>query len=99
MQPPRRRRAAAPPRAEATLRQTQLASMTAGLVSRVCLHPLDTIKCRVQYLRGQPGAPAVLRFALRENLYRGILPALAGTPAAPPARAPRVRPAYDETNA
>lgn len=83
MQPARRRarRAEAEPparAAEATLRQTQLASMAAGLLSRVCLHPLDTIKCRVQYLRGQPGAPAVLRFALRDNLYRGILPALAG---------------------
>lgn len=65
----------------ATLRETQVASVAAGLFSRVALHPLDTIKCRVQYLRGTPTPRAVASFVFRERLrglYRGLAPALLG---------------------
>lgn len=63
------------------LRDTQLASMAAGLLTRICLHPLDTVKTRLQHMRGTPPARAILDFVLREHfrgLYRGAGVALLG---------------------
>lgn len=67
--------------AVASLPQTQIASVAAGFLSRIALHPLDTIKCRVQYLRGTPSASNLASFVFRDgfrNLYRGLAPALLG---------------------
>lgn len=64
---------------------TQLASMVAGVTSRVLLHPIDSVKTRLQRLRGRPeqvdAGRHVLQFVTREGiggLYRGILGALLG---------------------
>lgn len=66
-------------------RDTQIASMVAGVLSRVLLHPFDCIKTRLQYMRRQSSAidpgRAVLRFIATERLgglYRGIFGATLG---------------------
>lgn len=63
----------------------QLASTFAGLTSRVLLHPIDSVKTRLQYIRGRPGSTnasrQLIRFISAEGLpglYRGIIGALAG---------------------
>lgn len=64
---------------------TQLASTVAGVTSRVLLHPIDSVKTRLQHLRGRPGqidaGRQIIQFVAREGiggLYRGILGALVG---------------------
>lgn len=55
--------------------------MAAGLLTRLCLHPLDTVKTRLQHMRGTPPTRAILDFVLREKvrgLYRGAGVALVG---------------------
>lgn len=55
--------------------------MTAGLITRLVLHPFDTCKTRLQYLRGQSTTHAILSFIRGERiagLYRGIIGALVG---------------------
>lgn len=63
----------------------QLASTVAGVTCRVLLHPIDSVKTRLQHLRGRPGRISarkdVVQFVRREGigaLYRGIVGALAG---------------------
>lgn len=65
--------------------EIQLASALAGVASRVVLHPIDSVKTRLQRLRGRPNsvdsAATVLDFLAREGvsgLYRGIFSALVG---------------------
>lgn len=63
------------------MRETQVASMAAGLVTRIALHPFDTCKTRLQHIRSPHPARAVLKFIEIEKLgglYRGIAGALVG---------------------
>lgn len=65
--------------------ETQIASMTAGILSRVLLHPVDCIKTRLQHIRNHSSSTepwrAILRFIATERLsglYRGIVGATLG---------------------
>jgi hypothetical protein len=80
--------------ARSSLGETQLASMAAGLVTRLVLHPFDTAKTRLQHLRGgsagarlmgvsaASGSGAAIAGFLRAErvagLYRGVVGALVG---------------------
>lgn len=64
---------------------TQIASMTAGVLSRLLLHPIDCIKTRLQYFRAHSSSAepskALIRFIATERLaglYRGIAGAVLG---------------------
>lgn len=68
-----------------SISDTQIASIAAGILSRVLLHPMDCIKTRLQNFRAnststQP-TEALLRFIAAEGLpglYRGISGAFIG---------------------
>ena len=68
-----------------SISDTQLASMTAGILSRILLHPIDCIKTRLQHFRSHASSTepskALLRFIATEKiagLYRGISGAMLG---------------------
>lgn len=65
--------------------ETQAASVIAGLGTRLALHPVDSVKTRLQRLRGRRGmfgGVVALRRQIRvegvRSLYRGLLGALCG---------------------
>lgn len=65
--------------------ETQAASVIAGLGTRLALHPVDSVKTRLQRLRGRRGmfgGVGALRQQIRaeglRSLYRGLLGALCG---------------------
>jgi Mitochondrial carrier protein len=70
--------------AAVSLSETQIASMIAGLVTRLVLHPADTLKTRLQHARGRRSAGtasaliSLLRAEKIPGLYRGIGGALVG---------------------
>lgn len=59
--------------------------MTAGILSRILLHPVDCIKTRLQHFRAHSSSKepvqALMRFIAKERLaglYRGIIGATLG---------------------
>ncbi|KAF9135476.1 hypothetical protein BGW39_002622 [Mortierella sp. 14UC] len=55
-----------------------LASSTAALCSRLCTHPLDTLKTRIQVSNSSQGLiPTFVELVRTHNLYRGLPIALA----------------------
>uniref|UniRef100_A0A7S0SKU5 ADP,ATP carrier protein n=1 Tax=Mantoniella antarctica TaxID=81844 RepID=A0A7S0SKU5_9CHLO len=47
-----------------------LAGQVAGMVGLSVVHPIDTVKCRVQATVGRPGVPPVSGVALASQLVR-----------------------------
>lgn len=69
----------------ALVRETQISAIVAGLGTRLVLHPVDSIKTRLQRIRGRRGAlhgVSAIRYFLRKkgfgSLYKGIIGALIG---------------------
>ena len=60
------------------LRRTVVASAAAGLVARVVLHPIDTLKSRVQVAKS-PELARVVPLLKSPGLYRGFAVAAAGS--------------------